>query len=79
MKNRLRTKILVMAVLLLLVSSIMTSGLARILYESCTKCGKITEHTEKGIKQDDSSHQVNWVCNECGTGVLGGFLSHSGG
>ena len=79
MKNRLRTKILLM-VLLLLVSSIMTSGLAAISYTKCTKCGKITAHAQKLIKVDDRLHRSDWVCsNECGTVIEGGLFEHSGG
>ena len=79
MKNRLRTKILLMVLLLLLVSSIMTSGLARITYTKCTKCGKYTEHTERPIKEDDRLHRSNWECSVCGTVLVGGLFEHSGG
>ncbi len=79
MKNRLRTKILLMVLLLLLLSSIMTSGLAEITYAKCTKCGKITEHALKPIKENDRLHRLNWECNVCGTVSEGGFLEHSGG
>ena len=79
MKNRMRTKILLMVLLLLLVSSIMTSGLAAISYTKCTKCGKITAHAQKLIKVDDRTHRSNWECNVCGTEIRGGLFDHSGG
>lgn len=79
MKNRLCAKILVMVLLLLLLSSIMTSGLAAITYAKCTKCGKTTEHAQKIIKEDDETHRSNWVCNVCGTEIIGGLFDHSGG
>ncbi len=79
MKNRLCAKILLMALLLLLVSSIMTSGLAAILYTKCTKCGKTTAHAQKIIKVDDRLHRSDWECPVCGTVIKGGLFEHSGG
>ncbi len=79
MKNRLCAKILVMVLLLLLVSSIMTSGLAAISYVKCTKCGKTTAHAQKLIKVDDRLHRSDWECPVCGTVIEGGLFEHSGG
>ena len=79
MKNRLCAKILVMVLLLLLVSSIMTSGLAAITYAKCANCGKYTEHTQKLIKVDDRLHRSDYECTVCGTVREGGLFNHSGG
>ena len=80
MKNRLCAKILVMVLLLLLVSSIMTSGMAVVLDWECERCGRVTPHTKKGIKTNEGSHLVIWVCNEwCGERITGGGERHTGG
>ena len=80
MKNRLCAKILVMVLLLLLVSSIMTSGIAVELDWECEGCGRVTTHTKKGRKTNEGSHLVIWVCNEwCGERITGGGERHTGG
>lgn len=79
MKNRLCAKILVMVLLLLLLSSIMTSGMAISLFTTCSKCGTITQHTKKGVNPRERDHYVNWVCNDCGTPILSGWEDHWGG
>ena len=80
MKNRLCAKILVMVLLLLLVSSIMTSGMAVVLDWECERCGRVTPHTKKGLKTNEGSHLVIWVCNEwCGERITGGGERHTGG
>ena len=80
MKNRLCAKILVMVLLLLLVSSIMTSGMAVVLDWECERCGRVTPHTKKGVKTNGGSHLVIWVCNEwCGKSIVGGGEPHTGG